>query len=232
MTEVEVEESPGLEVRSSATLSDAAYDRLRADILGGVHGADAKLAIHHLRERYSIGASPLREALNRLVVDGFVALTGQRGFRVAPISVADLRDVTRLRIIFESEALRDSIAAGDDEWEAGIVGAFHRLSKVEKYTAENFPVWEARNAGFHNALVAACPSPRLLQFRKNLFDQHKRYRSLSTITLTSTRNIPREHREIMERTLARDADAACAAIAQHIQATALRLEAVIAKNGD
>jgi GntR family transcriptional regulator, carbon starvation induced regulator len=226
-----VEEFPTLDARTNATLSDTAYERLRTDILGGVYSANSKLAIHHLRERYAIGASPLREALNRLVIDGFVALTGQRGFRVAPISVADLRDVTRLRIIFETEALRDSMAVGDDEWEAGIVGAFHQLSKVERYTAENFPVWEARNAIFHDALVAACPSPRLLQFRKNLFDQHKRYRSLSTVSLAATRNVLREHREIMDRTLARDADAACAAIAKHIQATALRLEAVIAKNG-
>ncbi|MGH8595188.1 MAG: FCD domain-containing protein [Gammaproteobacteria bacterium] len=219
------------EARPSATLSDAAYELIRADILGGLLGANAKLAIHHLRERYSIGASPLREALNRLIVDGFVSLTGQRGFRVAPISVGDLRDVTRLRIIFETEALRDSIAVGDDVWEAGIVGAFHRLSKVERYSAENFQDWEARNAAFHDALVAACPSPRLLQFRKNLFDQHKRYRSLSAHALPASRNIPREHREIMERTLARDADAACTSVTQHIQATAQRLEAIIAKNG-
>ncbi|MBI2800266.1 MAG: FCD domain-containing protein [Gammaproteobacteria bacterium] len=211
----------------TVTLSDAAYDRLRADLLAGKLTAGAKLGIHDLRGRYAIGASPLREALNRLVADGFVSLTGQRGFRVAPISVADLRDVTRLRIMFEAEALRDSIAVGDDAWEAGIVGAFHRLSKVE-HGAANFSNWEERNAAFHDALVAACPSPRLLQFRNNLFDQHKRYRSLSTVAVSSARDIPREHRVIMEKTLARDTQAACAAIAAHIQATAERLEAIIA----
>lgn len=221
------ESSVPTELRTTSTFADAAYERLRDDILEGRYAAGAKLAIHHLRERYSIGASPLREALNRLVADGFVSLIGQRGFRVAPISVADLRDVTRLRIIFETEALRDSIAAGDDAWEAGIVAAHHQLSKVDYARAGEFIKWEARNAAFHDALVAACPSPRLLQFRQNLFDQHKRYRSLSSGSVPPSRDIPREHKTIMEKTLAREADAACAAIAAHIQATAFSLELMI-----
>lgn len=215
------------EARNLATLTELAYERIRADVLRGEFSASAKLAIQPLRERYSIGASPLREALSRLVADGFVTITGQRGFRVAPISVADLRDVTRLRVLFETEALRDSIAAGDDVWEAAIVAAFHRLSKVEDSRDQQFPNWEARNAEFHDALVAASPSPRLLQFRKNLFDQHKRYRSLSKRAVAVDRNVAHEHREIMEAALARDADRACAAVSQHIQLTAQRLEAVI-----
>ncbi len=223
----ETEDLPTSDPRLANTLADAAYERLRTDILGGHYPGGAKLAVHHLRERYSIGASPLREALNRLVADGFVSLTGQRGFRVAPISVADLRDVTRLRIIFETEALRDSIAAGDDAWEAGIVAAHHRLTKIEQARRPDFLDWEVRNAAFHDALVAACPSPRLLQFRRNLFDQHKRYRSLSTTRLPPSRNIAQEHREIMHKALARDAAAACAAIAAHIQRTAESLEAQI-----
>ncbi len=217
------------DMRGAATLAEAAYERIRNDILSGAFTPDAKLAIHHLRERYSIGATPLREALSRLVADGFVAMTGQRGFRVAPISVDDLRDVTRLRILFETEALRDSIAVGDDAWEAAIVAAYHRLSKVDGHLVDgDFAHWEIRNAAFHDALVAACPSPRLLQFRQNLFDQHKRYRSLSTRAGGDARDVAREHREILESTLARDAVAACSRIAEHIQLTAQRLEHVIA----
>lgn len=215
------------QLRTASTLADAAYERLRADILAGHYAAGEKLGVHSLREHYAIGASPLREALNRLVADGFVSLIGQRGFRVAPISIADLRDVTRLRIIFETEALRDSIAAGDDHWEAGIVAAYHRLAKLELLPMTDFADWEARNAAFHDALVAACPSPRLLQFRRNLFDQHKRYRSLSSGRLAAARDIAREHHEIMQKTLARAADAACAAVAAHIQKTAEGLEALI-----
>lgn len=227
MTLAEAPHDP--DARGSLTLADSAYERLRHDILAGDYPAGSKLAIHALRQRYAIGASPLREALNRLVADGFVSLIGQRGFRVAPVSISDLRDVTRLRILFETEALRDSIACGDDAWEAGIVAAFHRLSKIDDVRAADLRGWEARNAAFHDALVAACPSPRLRLFRQNLYDQHKRYRSLSTGVIVATRDIPREHRALMERALARDADGACAMVAAHIQATAEALEARLPK---
>ncbi len=218
-------------LKSATTLAEAAYERIRADILAGRFGADTKLGIQQLKERYAIGASPLREALSRLVADGFVALTGQRGFRVAPISLADLRDVTRLRVLFETESLRDSIAVGDDAWEAAVVAAFHRLSKIEPSREEQFAEWERRNADFHDVLVSACPSPRLLQFRKNLFDQHKRYRSLSTRMPTPERDIAREHREIMDAAMARDSMRACAAVALHIQLTAQQLERYVAEFG-
>ncbi len=221
------EELDVTDLRAASTLAEAAYEKLRGDILAGRYPAGAKLAVHRLRERYDIGASPLREALNRLIADGFVSVTGQRGFRVAPISIADLQDVTRLRIIFETEALRDSIAHGDDEWEANIVAAFHRLSKIDRVRANDVAQWELRNASFHDALVAACPSPRLLQFRQNLYDQHKRYRSLSTGNAVANRDIPQEHRELMEVTLAREAVRACELIAAHIQATADALEALM-----
>ena len=220
------------ENRSSLTLADSAYEQLRVDILAGRYPAGSKLAIHSLREHYQIGASPLREALNRLTADGFVSLIGQRGFRVTPVSLADLRDVTRLRIFFETEALRDSIACGNDEWEAGIVSAYHRLSKIDATRYNDLAGWETRNAAFHDALVAACPSPRLLQFRQNLYDQHKRYRSLSTTSMVGSRDIPGEHREMMALTLARDAGRACALVATHIRATAELLEAVLAEKGE
>ena len=87
--------------------------------------------------------------------------------------------------------------------------------------------WEERNAAFHDALVAACPPPRLLQFRQNLFDHHQRYCSLSSGSVPPSRDISQEHQEIMQKALARDADRACAAITQHIQATALSLESMI-----
>ena len=224
--------TPEAEGRTSLTLADSAYERLRDDILAGNYAAGSKLAIHSLRERYQIGASPLREALNRLTADGFVSLIGQRGFRVTPVSLADLRDVTRLRVFFETEALRDSIACGDDAWEAGVVAAFHRLSKVDSVRLQDLATWEARNADFHDALVAACPSPRLLQFRQNLYDQHKRYRSLSTGAMGGSRDIPGEHRQMMELALARDAERACALVASHIRETAERLEAVLAEKGE
>jgi GntR family transcriptional regulator, carbon starvation induced regulator len=68
-----------------------------------------------------------------------VVAEGQRGFRVAPISEADFDDVLTLRNKLEDEALRVSIALGDDAWEAAIVAALHRIRKLP-------PHWETTDA--------------------------------------------------------------------------------------
>ena len=58
------------------------------------------------------------------------------------------------------EALRQSIARGDETWEANLMAAFHRLTRAEEKLAggENREEWEERNRVFHEVLISACPS--------------------------------------------------------------------------
>ena len=81
------EEQPGSQI-------EAAYRRLREDIIGGVLRASEKLRIEHLRRAYPFGASALREALSRLVSDGLVECEAQRGYWVSPLSREELADIT------------------------------------------------------------------------------------------------------------------------------------------
>ncbi len=204
---------------SARTLVESSYNRLRSDIIAGKLAPGAKLRIEELREDYQIGASPLREALNRLAGEGFVTVEEQRGFKVAPISLDDLRDLSRMRIMLECEALRESIRNGDDEWEANLIAAHHRLQKAEQSYGKNLTEWEQRNEEFHEALVAACTSTWLLRFRYVLYEQHKRYRFIAILAHQENRDVHREHLKIMEATLARDVKAACKATEYHIQRT-------------
>ncbi len=201
------------------TLSESAYAQLRDDIIAGRLAPQAKLRIEELRQDYQTSASPLREALNRLAGEGFVTAEGQRGFRVAPVSLKDLNEITRLRILLESEAIRESIRYGDTDWEASILAAFHRMSKADAGRDENIPEWEARNDEFHEALIAACDSKRLLNLRRSLYEQHKRYRLISILEHDESRDVGAEHRAIMEAALARNAAAACKATETHIMRT-------------
>lgn len=205
-----------------STLAEKAYLQLREDIAHGQLEAGSKLRIEQLRDHYGIGPTPLREALSRLAADGFVTTEGQRGFRVAQMSPEELEDITNMRILLENQALRRSILTGDDNWEANIVGAFHRLAKLETSSQKERDIgeWERRNSDFHDALVTACRSIWLRRFSSVLYDQHKRYRNLARAGRFVGRDIHAEHRAIYEATLARDADAACAANEQHIRATA------------
>jgi GntR family carbon starvation induced transcriptional regulator len=214
---------------NSKTLVESAYKRLRTDIIEGRLTPNAKLRIEELRGQYECGASPLREALNRLAGEGFVTVEGQRGFRVSPVSLADLKDLTRMRIMLECEALKESIEHGDDNWEANIVASFHRLVKAEDSRNQDFSEWEQRNDEFHEALLAASTSPWLLKFRHTLYEQHKRYRLLAILALEESRDLLAEHTAIKDAAIAHDAKAACKATEHHIMATLQTDEVVLAQ---
>jgi DNA-binding GntR family transcriptional regulator len=209
-------------IEGSGTLANAAYGRLRHDILSGALAPGERLRLHDLRARYAIGVAPLREALSRLQAEELVVATDHRGAAVAGVSIAEMLDLTRVRIVIDEAALREAIAHGDDAWEADLVAAFHRLDRASarlasgaEGTAEE---WEERHEAFHRALIAAAPSPMLLRLHAMLLARWRRYR-LFSIYRQAGRDHVGEHRAIMQAALARDADAACRHLAEHYRLT-------------
>ena len=209
------------------TLVEGAYHRLRRDIIEGVHPPGEKLRVEHLKDQYEVGAGTLREALLLLVTDALVVGQGQRGFRVAPISLEDFEDITRTRVLLETEALRQSITLGDDAWEGDLVAAFHRLTRAEQKLADHevatLEEWEQRNRAFHEALIAACPSRWIRHFQNILYQQSERYRRIALFRPTIPRDIHAEHEAIFNATLERDVAKASRILSEHILRT---LEAV------
>src|SRR3982074_2038341 len=165
------------------SLTSAVQERLRADILSTRLLPGQKLHIAGLAKQFSVSLAAVRAALSRLVADGLVQASDQRGFRVSPVSPADLRDVTQTRVDIEGLALRRSIERGDQAWLGSVEQAFVALSAVP-YRHPDDPqthneVWIARHRLFHRALVNACGSPRLLGFLDIMHEQSERYRRLS-----------------------------------------------------
>ncbi|HYD68576.1 FCD domain-containing protein [Azospirillum sp.] len=211
------------ERRNARTLVEFAYGRLRREILCGHLEPGSRLRVEQLKTEYQVGSSTLREALSLLVADALVTSEGQKGFRVAPISLEDLRDVTEMRKLLETRALKEAIALGDDNWEAGVVAAYHRLTRVEERLGDGpEPVaeeWEERNRAFHEALIAACPSKWLRHFRSILYHQSERYRRLALTARAMPRDVHAEHQGIMEAVLARDVETATRLTEEHIDRT-------------
>jgi DNA-binding GntR family transcriptional regulator len=201
---------------SAATLAEAAFTRLRADILGAKFRPGEKMHVERLRSEYGLGATPLREALSKLSSLELVVAEGQRGFRVAPVSIENLLDITKTRAWIEGAALRTAIAAGDRHWEAQILAAAHRLKNCPKNDgAELSNEWYRENREFHDALVGACNSRQTMAFRAQLYDLSDRYRRLSVQSGLSGRDFDAEHQRIMDAALARDGDAAVTFIVEH-----------------
>jgi len=178
------------------TLVERAYLSLRHDVVCGKLAPGERLRVEHLKDQYEVGAGTLREALSLLVSDALVTSEGQRGFRVAPISMADLEDVTNTRVMLETEALRQSIRHGDAQWEAALVQSYELLTATERDLAETGSVrWERRNKAFHEALIAG-------------FAAH-----------ASGRDVHKEHEAIFRASVDRQEARAALALEAHIRLT-------------
>ena len=205
------------------SLTSAVQERLRADILSTRLLPGQKLHIAGLAKQFSVSLAAVREALSRLVADGLVQASDQRGFRVSPVSLADLADVTRTRIDIEGLALRRSIELGDQAWLDSVKISHDRLRAVPyRYPDEpgvHYEEWVVRHRVFPRALVNACGSQWLLGFRDVLHEQSERYRRLSIRDVSNVRDVEAEHAAIVEAVVRRDADAAVDALAKHFSTT-------------
>src|SRR6476661_6316132 len=93
----------------STTLTARVFALMRSDILGLRLEPGSKLVLEELRDKYEVGASPLRESLSRLAVEGLVTGEDRRGFRVAQITEDDFIDLTMLRKEIEVMAVTRSV---------------------------------------------------------------------------------------------------------------------------
>ncbi|WP_197063422.1 FCD domain-containing protein [Novosphingobium malaysiense] len=210
------------------TLIARTYNELKNDIIRGRLTPHEKLRVEHLKHDYDVSSGTLREALTMLMADRLVVAEGQRGFRVRSISPQELLDLNRIRVLLEKEAIRQAVECGDEDWEAGVVTAFHLLGKTTTAFAndpenpEVLELWEERHRAFHLALISASPSEWLRYFLSMAYQQYERYRHLFLEVARSAsrgRDPHAEHTAIVDAVLARDGDLAATLVEQHISAS-------------
>jgi DNA-binding GntR family transcriptional regulator len=201
------------------TPGEAAYRRIRADVVLGRLAPGRKLGLDGLRAIYGVAIGTLREALFRLASEGLVVAEGQRGFAVAPVSPEDFREVAELRLLLECHAVADSFAAGDLDWEGQVVAAHHKLSTLERRLLAREPAdttqWKRYDREFHQALIAACGSGTLLETYAAAYDRFLRYQMVAVVfrgTIAAD-----QHAALLDCALARDAARAQAILRDHVE---------------
>ncbi|MEJ2626229.1 MAG: FCD domain-containing protein [Pseudolabrys sp.] len=138
-------------------------------------------------------------------------------------------DSIETRILIDGEGLHLSVKNGDDDWEASVIAAFHSLSRCaarlrsleRDRTDSESEELEARHRAFHFALINASSRRWLLEFSSLLYDQTERYRRpfLAGSELSYERDVHAEHEEIMDSTIARQAEKAAKLLAAHYRRT-------------
>ncbi|MGP9768129.1 GntR family transcriptional regulator [Halomonas sp. AOP13-D3-9] len=200
------------------SVGETAWRRIRTDIIAGKLEPGKKLKLSNLRGEYGASVATLREVLNRLTSEGFVIAEGQRGFEVAPVSAQNVRELAELRLLVENQALEDSFASGDMEWEARVVATYHKLATMEEKMAsgdrQDANLWKQYDWQFHQALISACGSQTLMHLHNAVFDKYLRYQ---LIALSYRGRIAAdEHQALYKFALQRDAKGAQEVLYRHL----------------
>lgn len=194
--------------------------QLKEDILTGYFKPGEKLKMTRLKERYQVGVSPLREALSQLLIEQLVVVENQRGFKVHPVSREEMLDIYQTRAEIEALCIGQAIERGDDEWEAGILAAAHRMRKFGDLVDKDPQEWERRHQAFHTAIASGCQSPALLQVRRSLYEKASRYRNLWLKKNMANSQVfdanQKEHDSLIDALLAHDGEQARELIRQHL----------------
>ena len=195
----------------ASSLADRTETVLGEAILSGALAPGSRLALPQLSAAYGLGVTPLREGLSRLAMRGLVTISGNKGFRVAEISRADLLDITESRILVETAALTKAFANPDTGWEDRLVAAMHRLMRVIRTGGtgilEGSPEFDAAHKGFHAAIIGGCGLTRLMAVQSSLYDAAYRYRRIMNSRPVTADHIYMIHRRLADLVLSRDPQA-------------------------
>ena len=232
MTEIAVDiAQPGepQTARRGKSLTEMAYASLRERIITGDMPPGLEVSEPELAEQLSVSKTPVREALARLCVEGFMEAYPRRGYRVTPVTVKDMNDLFAIREMLEGSAA----ALAAENLTAEELDELDRLADVNYELGENASVrsFVEANQAFHAAIARASRNPRLhalvishLEECARLFYMGARMRDVNPET-------NRDHHEIVEVLRKRDCEAARAAMVRHNENTRVGILTALISNG-
>ncbi|MFQ6269411.1 GntR family transcriptional regulator [Kutzneria viridogrisea] len=207
-------------------LSERVYAHLRDAIMRGDYAPGDALKPQDLAKEQGVSLAVVREALVRVVGEGLADRLPNRGFAVPAFSDRRWQEIAEARRTIEPVLLRMSIERGDLDWEARVRAAHHRLARTPAFEPEGGDyfsgAWSEAHRVFHRALLEGCGNPVLLETFDRLWSASELARRWSAHR-TPDRDYLGEHRQLEEAALARDADTAAEALAQHLTLTAAGL---------
>lgn len=202
------------------------YDHIRTSLLSGRLTPGSRMNMNLFTAEHGVSLSVVREAVTRLAGEGLVDASPQRGFTVRRLTVEDLQDLTRARVLIETLALAESIEHGDLAWEASVLATHHALANtpLKAPSGEVEPAYTLAHRTFHHSLLAGCGSSHLEGVANGLRDCAELYQHWAyQLAPDNARDIAAEHRAIAELTVARDAAGATRALREHIERTSAAL---------
>jgi DNA-binding GntR family transcriptional regulator len=205
----------------SANLSERAYEQLKVMAITYQLRPGERLAELDLAKRLKVSRTPIREALNRLVTEGFLTFTPNRGFQCRPLDAKEIFDLYEVRRSLEATAASLAVERASDE-ELDELGRFLARSRAvpEKTTVIELVRFDEE---FHERIAALSRNGELLRILQNINARIRfcRWIDMENGRRTTTQS---EHAGMLAALRSRDGARAAEAMNSHI---ARRLDQIV-----
>ena len=204
-----------------ASVADLAYRTLRDDILAGRIGPADRLTEVTVAERLGISRTPVREAVKRLIIEGFLIREKGQGLRITTLDPDEVQQIFRIRLMLEGYAARRAAERASPQEAAELQRLADLMSaRTPPWSEADYAAISEANEAFHRLVMQSARSPRLgamLSLAVNLGLVLRTWRMYSERDMT--RQL-RHHHDIAEAIAAREPDWAEAAMSAHVEAAA------------
>lgn len=188
------------------SLHEQVINQLRRMIVTGELPAGEKIRINELAEDLEVSLTPLREALKVLAGEQLVELMPNRGARVAPMVVEEIRQL--FEVIAGIEALAAELTAQRiADSELAQIEDKHARMRQHHEAGEKAPYFEL-NRQIHDMVVEFSGNPILVQTRAQLALRAERARYIAVASDAHRVEAMQDHEDLMVALRARDAETA------------------------
>ena len=202
---------------STKTISNIAQERIRAAILEGVLPPGSRIDQNQLARDLNTSLVPVREALKKLESEGFVQIVPRRGAFVTGVSLEDLEDLYRARMIVEGEM---GYQAAPHITEDDLRRLHHIYDQMgNALQNEDYDKFTRLNRQFHFVIFDRVGSTYLSRMIAGLWELAERYRYRSTLLKDRANLIQVEHRAMLDACEKRDSAALRDTIIYHARET-------------
>jgi DNA-binding GntR family transcriptional regulator len=216
----------GTSPRADGSITRTVHERLRQAILTGRLRPGQRVVELAIAEQYGVSRAPAREALKLLQQERLLEVVPRRGYVVAPVTTAQVRELFELRRMLESaaaaRATRNATPADLDAL-ARLVGDPYAPGDPESYAR-----FLAQNKVFHAGVARLARNARLSRIVEALLDELERLFHLGLDVRDRSEALVQEHRDLVLAMRTGDADEAARVMALQIDnACQMVLEAIM-----
>ena len=206
---------PPIKLDSYRPLREVVGEALREAITTGILKPGERLMEIQMAEELGVSRTPVREAIRRLELEGFLVMVPRRGTYVSDLSIKDINEV------FEIRTALDVLAAGlaaERITEEELEQMERLLVEIGEYieSGEADKIVDA-DSQFHDVLYQASRNDRLVGIINNLREQFTRFRSISMAYPGRVKNTLEEHRRLVEAIAQRNPDLAQQYSREHME---------------